>query len=118
MNDRSYLMTFDCLHSDTFHQFCIADCHRNSVYFCGNTISTDFFYICYTILSNFFAISSFQAAADRMCGKAFCKCGIFKDFCFFHSIMMHTGNFKHTFCQSTCLVKYNIFCLCQCFQIV
>ena len=111
-------MAVYCFYADTFHQFCISYSNRNAVYFCNNTVTADLFYIGYTILIDFFAIGCFQAAADRMCGKTFCKCCIFQDLCFFHMVMMNTTYFKYTFCKSSCLVKYNIFYFGKCFQIV
>ena len=118
MDDRSHLMALYCLHADTFHQFCISDCNRDSVHLRRNTISADFLYICDTFLVNFLTVSSFQAAADRMRRKTFCQCCIFQNLFFFHRVMVNTYNFKHTLGQGTGLVKYYIFCMGQSFQIV
>ena len=56
MEHSSYLMTLNCFHTNAFHQFGISNCNRNTVYFCRNTVSADFLYLCHTILVDFLTV--------------------------------------------------------------
>ena len=114
----SYVMAFLIGNTELFHQLCISHSYRNTVNLCDHTVSTDLFNICNTVSVNRFAICFLQTLADRMGRRTLCKCCILQQFLIRYLAMMNTAYFKHTLGHGTCFIKYHIFGLCQCFQIV
>ena len=118
VNNCAHMMTINIFNAQMIHQLGISSCYGYSVNLGNHTIAADLFNICHTASVYRFAISLFQAFADRMGRCTLCKCCILQKLVITHVTVMDACNFKHTFCHSACFIKYNVLCLGQCFKII
>ena len=117
MDYRPCFLRHICLYLNSLHQLSISCIHLVSIHHGTHTVSADFFHICYSCIIYLLCICFFQALTDRVCGIAFRICRIVQKFPLFHILRSDIRYLKHTFCQCSSLIKYNVLRLGKQFQI-